>query len=77
MRNFKKGASLAFYGLTPLFDSLNTALVNTSNSLLGSIAPIFASLGGGTTAGMGTAGGAGAGYNGGYYYKLITDLLGL
>jgi hypothetical protein len=71
MRNLKKGASLASYSLMPLFDSLNTSFVNTSNSLMGIIAPIFSSLGGGTTTGMGTAGGAG------YYYKLITDLLGL
>ena len=73
MRNLKKGASLASYSLMPLFDSLNTGLVNFYNLMLGLIAPIFASLGGGggTTVGMGATGGAG------YYYKLITDLLGL
>jgi len=72
MRNLKKGASLASYGLMPLFDSLNTSIMNTYNMIIGLFSPISASLGvGTTTTGMGAAGGAG------YYYKLITDLLGL
>lgn len=71
MRNLKKGASLASYSLMPLFDSMNTSLVNTYNLLMGVISPIFASLGGTTTTGMGTAGGAG------YYYKLVAGLFGL
>jgi hypothetical protein len=73
MRNLKKGASLATYSLMPLFDSMNTTLLNTYNALLGSIAPIFASIGGGatTTTGMGAAGGAG------YYYKLVAGMFGL
>jgi hypothetical protein len=73
MRNLKKGASLASYSLMPMFDSLNTSLLNFYNLLMGIISPIFASLGGGvtTTAGYGAAGGAG------YYYKLAAGLLGL
>lgn len=71
MRNLKKGASLASYSLMPLFDSLNTFFLNSYNSLLASITPLSASLGGGTTTtGMGGMGG------GAYYYKLLTDLLG-
>jgi len=56
----------------PLFDSLNTSIMNTYNMIIGLFSPISASLGvGTTTTGMGAAGGAG------YYYKLIAGLFGL
>lgn len=73
MRNLKKGASLASYSLIPFFDAFNTWWENYYDFWLGALAIIVASLGGGTTVGMGATGGAGAGY----YYELLIDLLGL